>query len=139
MKKFSKALALTLVSSVLFFNPASANTLPDGEALVKLVNALDEGAFTTRKIHMKTIDRRNKERETERALHCAPPLHVPFTICAGEMCGSRYLALPLPACILVCHGIKALAPTKSKEHAQALSLRLWLAFGSSNPRTVLNG
>ena len=63
MKKFSKALALTLVSSVLFFNPASANTLPDGEALVKLVNALDEGAFTTRKIHMKTIDRRNKERE----------------------------------------------------------------------------
>ena len=63
MKKFAKALALTLVTSVLFFNPASADSLPDGEALVKLVNALDEGDFVTRKIHMKMIDRRNKERE----------------------------------------------------------------------------
>ena len=63
MKKFAKALVLTLVTSVLFFNPASADSLPDGEALVKLVNALDEGDFVTRKIHMKMIDRRNKERE----------------------------------------------------------------------------
>ena len=63
MKNLTKVFVLTLVSSVLFLSPASANTLPDGKELVKRVNALDEGEFVTRKIHMKMIDRRNKERE----------------------------------------------------------------------------
>jgi hypothetical protein len=63
MKNLPKILVLTLVSSVLFLSPASTNTLPDGKVLVERVNALNEGEFTTRKIHMKMIDRQKKERE----------------------------------------------------------------------------
>ena len=63
MKNPIKTLNLTLVTSLLFLSPVLANGLPEGKVLLERVNALDEGEFTTRKIHMKMIDRREKERE----------------------------------------------------------------------------
>lgn len=56
--------------AVIMFTAISSNAtlgaeLPNGRTLVEAVNALDEGEQVTRKLHMRMIDRRGKERERD--------------------------------------------------------------------------
>ena len=57
----------TLVIAAITFlaTTALASDYPAGIDLIEKVNALDEGEYVTRNIHMKMIDRRKKERERE--------------------------------------------------------------------------
>ncbi|MEH6557337.1 MAG: outer membrane lipoprotein-sorting protein [Oceanicoccus sp.] len=68
-KTFMVLVAIGITGSLVNIESAAADELPKGRWVMEQVNAVDDGQYVTRKLSMKMIDKRGKERLRETIAH----------------------------------------------------------------------
>ncbi len=68
-KTFMVLVAIGITGSLARIESAAADELPEGRWVMEQVNAVDDGQYVTRKLSMKMIDKRGKERLRETIAH----------------------------------------------------------------------